>query len=114
LYPDYFDYDFSDWIGNKENVILKKGMNLAFGERKGEGLYFVHFCFHEARGREAIKLTERMFQEFCRLAPVKTAIGLIHVDNKKARWLIRHVSFTSLGLIETENGTCEMFYRKGI
>lgn len=109
-YPDYFSFNVEDWFSKPENYALIEGDNIAFGEYKSPGVYWVHFCFDAARGREAIQLTKDMFEEFCRACPVKTAIGLIEVNNKKARWLIRQVGFKSLGEVMTENGMCEMFY----
>lgn len=114
-HPQYFTFDVESWFANPENYALIEGDNIAFGEYKSAGVYWVHFCFDTARGREAIQLTKDMFEEFCRACPVKTAIGLIEVNNRKARWLIRQVGFQSLGEVMTENGLCEMFYstRKG-
>lgn len=109
-HSQYFTFDVETWLANVDNYALKEGDNIAFGEYKSPGTYWVHFCFDTARGREAIQLTKDMFEEFCRVCPVKTAIGLIEVNNKKARWLIRQVGFKSLGEVMTENGLCEMFY----
>lgn len=106
----YFTFDVDEWFAKDGNYALMEGDNIAFGEYKSPGTYWVHFCFDTARGREAIQLTKDMFEEFCRVCPVKTAIGLIEVDNKKAKWVIRQVGFKSLGEIMTENGLCEMFY----
>ncbi len=114
-HPQYFTFDVEGWLANTNNYALIEGNNIAFGEYKTPGVYWVHFCFDTARGREAIQLTKDMFEEFCKACPVKTAIGLIEVNNRKARWLIRQVGFQSLGEVMTENGLCEMFYstRKG-
>lgn len=107
---DYFTFDVKAWLSNPLNVAFMKGNNVGFAEYKSPGVYWVHFCFDTARGREAIQLTKDMFEEFCRVCPVKIAIGLIEVNNRKARWLIRQVGFKSLGEVMTENGLCEMFY----
>lgn len=109
-YLRYFTFDAESWFANTNNYALIDGANIAFGEYKAPGVYWVHFCFDTARGREAIQLTKDMFAEFCRVCPVKIAIGLIEVSNRKARWLIRQVGFKSLGEVMTENGLCEMFY----
>lgn len=111
-HPDYFSFDVEDWFSKPENYAYKEGDNVAFGEYKSPGVYWVHFCFDTAKGREAINLTKRMFKQLSEDTPLKMAIGLIHVDNKKAKWLIRQVGFQSLGLVDTENGVCEMFYSK--
>lgn len=109
-HPRYFTFDIEDWFSNPLNYALIHDENIAFAEWKSEGVYHVHFCFDTARGRDAIRLTKQMFEEFCRSCPVEIAIGLISDSNKKAKWVIRQVGFKSLGEIETENGICEMFY----
>ena len=109
-HPQYCTFDVEEWFLEDRNYALIEGENIAFGEWKKPGLYWVHFCFDEAKGREAINLCRKMFFEFCRVRPVWIAIGLIALDNRKARWLIRQVGFHSLGETETENGPCEMFY----
>lgn len=107
---DYFTFDADEWFAQPHNYALIEGKNISFGEYKSEGLYWVHFCFDEARGRAAIELTKRMLDAFYEATPVITSIGLIELNNLKARWLIRQVGFKSLGETETENGLCEMFY----
>ena len=111
---DYFTFDIDQWFRTEGNYTLIEDENIAFGQLKSRGVYWVHFCFHTAKGREAIDLTRRMFKEFCRACPVETAIGIINMKNKKARWLIRQVGFKSLGEVDTEKGLCEMFYSKRV
>lgn len=113
-HPDYFTFDVEDWFSKEDNYALIEGANISFGEYKSPGVYHVHFCFDTAKGREAIDLTKRMFIEFCKARPVQTAIGLIEINNRKARWLIRQVGFKSLGEIDTQIGRCEMFYHEGL
>ncbi len=107
---DYFTFDVEDWLANSLNFAFIEGDNVAFAEYKQPGIYWVHFCYDKARGRDAIELTKEMFKELCRSCPVEVAIGLIEVNNRKARWLIRQVGFKSLGQVTNENGLCEMFY----
>lgn len=109
-YPEYFTFDIERWFSDSRNVALKQDDNVCFGEYKTPGVYHVHFCYGSARGREAISLTKEMFVVFCRDHPVRIGIGLIHHQNRKALWLIRQVGFESLGMIETDNGLCEMFF----
>ena len=109
-HPDYFTFDVEEWFSRPNNYALKDGYNISFGEYKSPGLYWVHFCFDTARGRKAIQLTKDMLAAFYEACPVKTSIGLIAEENRKARWLIRQVGFISLGMIDTKDGLCEMFY----
>lgn len=109
-YSDYFTFDEENWFRNERNFAFIEGENIAFGEDKGNGIYWVHFCFHTARGRAAIDLTRKMFAELCKLTDLRVGIGLILVENKKAKWLIRQVGFKSLGEVDADHGRCEMFY----
>lgn len=111
-YPDYFGaLDAPEWFANKNNFAFLEGDNVSFAEWKSPGVYWVHFCFDEARGREAILLTKRMLAFFYETCPdAVTSIGLIETKNRPARWLIRQVGFKSLGEVDTLNGPCEMFY----
>lgn len=109
-YPDYFTFDAEDWFSNPNNYAIQLGENIGFAEPKSSGIYWVHFCFHTARGREAIQLTKDMVKRLFEDEPITTAVGLIEEGNRKARWLIRQVGFKSLGFIDTKNGICEMFY----
>jgi hypothetical protein len=109
-YPDYFTFDAETWFSEPANYALQFGENVGFAEYKGPGTYWVHFCFHTARGREAIQLTKDMLERLYVDCPVTTSVGLIEEGNRKARWLIRQVGFKSLGMTDTKNGVCEMFY----
>ena len=109
-YPRHFTFDVEDWLADLNNYAIIKDDNIAFAEYKSEGLYWVHFCFDTAKGRQAINLAKEIFEEFCRVRTVKSVVGLIEIDNKKALWLIRQVGFKSLGETETKLGLCEMFY----
>lgn len=108
-YPDYFTFDAEAWFSKEENYALIEDDNIAFAEYKSPGVYWVHFCYGSARGRKAIELTKKIALEFFRLKEVSVVIGLIELKNKKARWLIRQVGFSSLGEIDTKNGLCKMF-----
>lgn len=110
-YLEHFTFDAHEWFSQPTNYAFIEGENVAFGEMKTPGVYWVHFCFHTAKGRQAIELTKRMFEALCFHSDLKAGVGLIHHENKKARWLIRQVGFKSEGLIETSNGLCEMFIK---
>ncbi len=111
FYPDYFTFDEEEWFSKPlDNFAYVEGENVGFGERKQSGHFEVHFCFHSARGRQAIDLTKRMLKQLCEDSQLTSCVGLIEQNNKKARWLIRQVGFQSLGLTTTKNGICEMFY----
>ena len=109
-YPDYFSFDVEEWFKKPENYCIREGLNLGFAEPKSPGVYWVHFCFHTCRGRDAIRLTVKMLRQLFQDCPIKSAIGLVHEDNKKASWVCRKAGFISLGHVETENGTCEMLH----
>jgi hypothetical protein len=109
-YPQYFTFDVENWFSQPGNYALIDGDNVGFGEYKAPGVYWVHFCFHTARGRDAIELTKRMLVQLKTDNKVTAIIGLIEKRNRKAKWLIRQVGLQSLGEVYTHNGLCEMFY----
>jgi hypothetical protein len=109
-YPRYFTFDVEDWFSKAENFALIEGENIGFAEYKSPGVYWVHFCFHTARGRQAINLTKEMLSVLFRERDVASVLGLIEAENKKARWLVKQAGLTSLGLVQTKLGLCEMFY----
>lgn len=110
LHLDYFSFDVEGWLSNPLNYALIEDDNIAFAEWKKDGLYWVHFCFHSARGRDAVRLTKEIFKSFKQVRHVDTVVGFIEVANKKAAWVVRQAGFKSLGQVVTENGLCEMFY----
>jgi len=109
-YPDYFTFDVAAWFSNPENYAVIEGENIGFAEFKARGTYWVHFCFHTARGKDAVILTKNMLLNLFNYKNAKVVVGLICVDNRKAIWVARQSGLKSLGKIETENGLCEMFY----
>lgn len=109
-HPEYFTHDFETWLKNDNNFCYKSEDNLGFGEMKEEGQYWVHLCLNSARGREAIDLTSRFVDRLYEDTKFNVAVGVIHHDNRKAKWLIRQIGFTSLGEVETDYGLCEMFF----
>ena len=110
-HPDYFTFDAQTWLNKPENVTLVEDDNIAFAEYKAPGVYWVHFCFNTAKGKEAVSLTQRIFEEFCKLKPVKIIYGTIAVENKAAKWVVRQAGFKSLGEMHTGDFLCEMFYK---
>lgn len=109
-YPDYFTFDVEEYFSNPMNYTAFKGENIGFAEYKNPGTYWVHFCYHTAKGKEAVNLAQDMLNALFRDCPAKIAIGLIEMGNRKARWVVRQAGFKSLGETETKNGMCEMFY----
>lgn len=108
-HKDYFTFDEDKWFSNLNNFGYIEGQNVGFGEFKSPGCYWVHLCCDEAKGREAVELTKKMVGMLYEDTQFNSLVALIHVDNKKAKWLIRQVGFKSLGVTDTPNGLCEMF-----
>jgi len=108
-YQEYFTFEEESWLSNPNNAAIVEGENVGFAELKDCGVYWVHFCFHTARGRQAVDLTKRMLSFLFDEVRYNSLVGLIAEDNRKARWLIRQVGFKSVGMTDTPNGVCEMF-----
>lgn len=111
LQREYFTFDEETWLANQKNYALIEEDNIAFAEYKKEGVYEMHLCFNSARGKAALLLVEKMLQKFATERDVSVMVGLIHKDNRKTNALVRRLGFTSAGLVETSNGSCELFYK---
>ena len=110
-YATYFkDADVQEWLDDPKNIAIVDEDNVALFEYKSPGAYWGHYFYNSARGREAIKLSERILKHAFHKYPIKTLLGLTPEDNKPARWLSRQIGMHSLGLVETLNGQCELFF----
>jgi hypothetical protein len=111
-YPKYFTFDIDEWLNNPLNYALIDGDNIAFAEYKKEGVYWVHFCFDTARGREAISLANKMKDAFCRNFNNPVLIGLVAAENKPAVFVTKKMGFRHLDFVTTEHGLTHIMYYK--
>lgn len=110
-YADYFkNADVREWLDDTKNIAIVEGDNVALFEYKSPGVYWGHYFYSSARGREAINLSGRILKHVLHKYPITTLLGLTLEANKPARWLSRQIGMNSLGLVETINGQCELFF----
>jgi hypothetical protein len=110
-YPAYFaNVNLVEWLDDTRNIAIVEGENVALFDYKSPGTYWGHYFYNTARGREAVKLSGLILKYVLTKYPIKTILGLTPEDNKPARWLSRQIGMNSLGLVETINGQCELFF----
>lgn len=100
----------SSWeevFSDDKNIFLIDGDNLALFEEERPKVYLGHYFFNSARGREAIKLSNKALDYMFSTAEVIQ--GWTPTENKAACWLSRRLGFTSYGLMETFAGPMELF-----
>lgn len=109
-YPDLnpLDYDYRGWISNLSNVMLAEGEDVGLATFEYPGVYTGHF-FLTSRGKEAASVAKKMIEKMFTEYGAKVMRGLVKLENKKSRWMCRHLGFTPLGNIETMTGPHELF-----
>lgn len=96
------------WIKDKDNICLTDDEgNIALFENIKPKVFYGHYFF-KARGRDAIDAAKLFLEEIFQQS-VEVIIGLTPSDNKAAKWMSRHIGFTSHGEIETDQGPHELF-----
>lgn len=99
-----------DLIADERNVFLVEDDNGAAFLWRGPGVFEGH-SFFRARGREAIRIGQRMLGSMEGQACL--VWGATPAKLKAARWFNRQIGFRSLGMIETPDlGWCELFEKR--
>jgi hypothetical protein len=106
--------DFSAWVENLNNrMYVNEQGDVGLATFEYSGVYNVHWFF-QSRGKEAIKVAKAMIDRLFKDTDAKIVRGLTPVDVKAARFLAKHVGFTSYGLVECpeddgpNEGVCEL------
>lgn len=99
--------DPAAWLADPRNVVLWDGDNVAMFLWRWVGIYEGHVLFR-TRGRAALKLGRDML-DLMFGAGAGMILAVIHEELPEAAWFVRRLGFGSRGLIETIEGTSEMF-----
>lgn len=98
-------------ISDTRNVCLFTPEGGAMFAWRGPGIFEGH-SFFRARGREAISLGRAILARLFLEHGARMVWGATPESLKAARWFNRQVGFTSLGMIDTPEGRCELFVRE--
>lgn len=101
-------FDAAHWMANRANVALTDGSSIGLFERKGAGIYDVHWLF-VARGREALDLASDMMAAMFDAWGATALKGMIPADRRASRWFTRRLGCRSLGMVDTIRGPHELF-----
>jgi hypothetical protein len=98
-----------NWLARPENWVLREGRDFAllepFADREVRG----HWLF-SARGKKALDLAERFLQTLAMLG-IRRVWGMTPLECRAARLHTRKAGFTSMGIVQFPEGTCEVFTR---
>lgn len=104
-----YGFEPDEWLANGFNLALTDGGgNIALFELSADGIYTGHYFF-VVRGKAAKKLAIEMLTYFFDTTDAKVLRGLTPLTNLGARWMSRQIGFKGLGIIQTDNGPCELF-----
>lgn len=109
-YPDEFaGVDAKDWLSSVNNLAIEDGLgNWGLFHKQADGIYTGHYFF-SVKGKAAKALAIQMLEHFFKTTGVSVLRGLTPVDNRAARWMSRQIGFSSLAIIDTDHGPCELF-----
>lgn len=96
-----------DFSTNLSNVFLIENDNLVLFEEISPKIYRGHYFFNSARGKEAKTLCKDALQLIFKKAEILQ--GWTPVEKRGAALLSRWLGFSSYGIINTNNGPCELF-----
>lgn len=102
------EVDCDEWVGKLANIMVVEGDNVGLAAYEYPGVYSVHW-FYKVRGREALKLAERMLDFVFTHYGVETVRGMTETRLKAARWAARQVGYTSHGVVEKGGKEYELF-----
>ena len=96
------------WLTDESNVALTDGRNYSLFERELPHVVTGHYFFLD-RGKEAISIAKEMLREaFNGDYNIDIIRGLTPLENLGARWMSKHIGFTSYGVVQTMLGPCEL------
>lgn len=107
--PDV-DFDVEEWIADENNIAFRSGDDVGLFQYEYPGLYTGHYFFSkQTRGKAAKLLAQEMVNEMFLNKGTKVIRGLVLLTNLASRWMTRHLGFLSYGVVDTEQGPCELF-----
>lgn len=92
-----------EWWANPSHLMFVEGKNVGLATCEYPGVYTVHWYF-DVRGRDAIRLAQRMVKNLFENYDAKAIRGLTRVDMKAARWAARQVGMKSMGFVTHADG----------
>lgn len=104
--------DLTALVGDRRNVCLTNGTDLAIFAWRGPGVFEGHLEF-KSRGRQAIRVGKAMLAEMPHFG-ARMIWGPTPVQLKNVRWFQRQLGFVSHGIMETPEGDCELFVMEGL
>lgn len=113
------DYEVSGFDAEKlvfftSNILLQEDDNFALFEYYDNGIYWGHYFFSSARGKDAVRLAAEMLKALKVHDPTTEAVyGCVPSDNKKAIWITRKLGFEYLYTMNTGLGAMQI-YRMGM
>lgn len=93
-------YDPDAWISNPDNVVLTDGEgNFSLFERTGLPHVVIGHYLLKDRGKKAITVCKEMLDAIFDGYGVEIIQGFTPLTNLGARWMTKHLGFTSHGVV---------------
>ena len=96
------------FILDHDNIVLTNGKDYAVFEFTTFGTYTGHYFF-KSRGRAAIEVGKQFLNELFNEHGACLVIGFTPCEYKAAKWMNRQLGFKPGSLVETPEGTCQLY-----
>lgn len=96
-----------EWLKVPGNLMYRYGEDVGLATYDYPGLYSVHWFFR-SKGKEALKVTALMLDDLFTHHGAKVVRGVIHMDNKPARFLAKYLGFERISIEEFPDGPNEL------
>lgn len=103
------DFDAIKWVSDQDNIVLiNEAGDLALFEHGRNPLRVVGHYYFKSRGKNAVRAAREFLTNIFGMG-IQIITGLTPTNNLGAKWMSRHLGFTSHGVIDTTNGPHELF-----
>lgn len=101
--------DMVEWVADPDNIFLVNecGDLSLFEHHENAKVVTGHYYF-KSRGKRAVQSAKDFLTEVFYLG-VQAIVGKTPIRNLGARWMSRHLGFTSYGVVQTFKEPCELF-----
>lgn len=98
----------AEWLAVPGNLMYVSGRDVGLATFDYPGLYSVHWFYTDVKGKEAVKLAVDMLDDVFTNHGAKAVRGVIHMDNKPARFLAKHMGYERISIEEFADGPNEV------
>jgi hypothetical protein len=98
------DFPFEAWLADENNIMYVVDDNIGLATFEYPGFYNAHWFFHSAKGKAALDLAFKMYDDLFNVQGAKAVRGITPVALKGARFLAKRLGFQTLSFEDFNDG----------